>query len=593
MDKPKPKRTPAAAHLKMTKDTTRDKVDLSLYRSIIGSLLYLTVNRPDIAFTVGVCARYQADPRTSHLYSAKRILKYITSTLNYGLRYTFDTTAVLIGYCDANWAGCSDDRKSTSVEYIAAGSSCSQLLLMKQMLEEYGITQSSMVLYCNNMSAISISKIPVQHRRIKHIDIHHHFIRELVKDEPSLLHNYIYDNLQTMVATHFKSYQSSDSSFVSYSSRTRVSDSMASSPSKNTPPFKDATTNENLHIPLNIPARSAHAAPTVQGSRSPSRAVSPPRDIPSRSTNRGKFSITPPSPPSLHESFQTDDDETSDDINEDYVPISEKTPTPKETTVSVDDPTSSPDNRTSEPLSTEVLGESSKPLLPQGHVGFSFGPQRLPVKRQRVVSTKAGRRKIPPNVPSVPIDGMSFHSEEGAHKWITLPENYVVSYPTLEHLAKELTGVNVGEFVFNHLLRHVDTFAINIPICFLRLLSRFLLSQQSAMLTPIDAVGTAPWVISLSIRLFQGSHILNVYAKFDNAPGGSRATTATNPTVGQPLVLYVPLANRLLQALMVESRSLTRQISELSNRRTMLEGFLHDFRRAASRTPTSPIDPQG
>lgn len=157
-------------------------------------------------------------------------------------------------------------------------------------------------------------------------------------------------------------------------------------------------------------------APTVQGSRSPSRAVSPPRDIPSRSTNRGKFSITPPSPPSLHESFQTDDDETSDDINEDYVPISEKTPTPKETTVSVDDPTSSPDNRTSEPLSTEVLGESSKPLLPQGHVGFSFGPQRLPVKRQRVVSTKAGRRKIPPNVPSVPIDGMSFHSEEGAHK---------------------------------------------------------------------------------------------------------------------------------------------------------------------------------
>ncbi|KAA0060049.1 F9C16.17 [Cucumis melo var. makuwa] len=75
MDKARPKKTPAATHLKMTKDLTSEKVDTNLYRSIIGSLLYLTASRPDIAFTVGVCARYQADPHTSHLHSAKRILK--------------------------------------------------------------------------------------------------------------------------------------------------------------------------------------------------------------------------------------------------------------------------------------------------------------------------------------------------------------------------------------------------------------------------------------------------------------------------------------------------------------------------------------
>ncbi|KAL0556840.1 hypothetical protein IC582_005357 [Cucumis melo] len=164
MDKAKPKRTPAATHLKMTKDTTGEKVDTNLYRNIIGSSLYLTASKPDIAFVIGVCARYQADPRTSHLHSAKRILKYISDMFNYGLWYTFDTTGVLVGYCDANWAECSDDRKSTSrgcfflrnnvaawfskkqnsvslsmaeAEYIATGSSCSQLLWMKQMLKDW------------------------------------------------------------------------------------------------------------------------------------------------------------------------------------------------------------------------------------------------------------------------------------------------------------------------------------------------------------------------------------------------------------------------------------------------------------------------
>ena len=208
MDKARSKRTPAATYLKMTKDTNGEKVDTNLYWSIIGSLLYLTASRPNIAFTVGVCAWYQADPRTSHLHSEKRILKYISGTFNYGIWYTYDTTGTLVGYCDADWAGCTDDRKSTSrgcfflgnnvaawfskkqnsvflstaeAEYIAAGSSCSQLLWMKQMLDEYGITQSSMILYCDNLSAISISKNLVQHSRRRHIDIQHHFIRELVE----------------------------------------------------------------------------------------------------------------------------------------------------------------------------------------------------------------------------------------------------------------------------------------------------------------------------------------------------------------------------------------------------------------------------
>jgi hypothetical protein len=72
---------------------------------------------------------------------------------------------------------------TAQAEYIAAGSSCTQLMWIKQMLEEYEVRQDVMTLFCDNMSAINISKNPVQHSRTKHIDIRHHFIRELVEDK--------------------------------------------------------------------------------------------------------------------------------------------------------------------------------------------------------------------------------------------------------------------------------------------------------------------------------------------------------------------------------------------------------------------------
>ncbi|KAA0055023.1 flocculation protein FLO11-like [Cucumis melo var. makuwa] len=137
---------------------------------------------------------------------------------------------------------------------------------------------------------------------------------------------------------------------------------------------------------------------------------------------------------------------------------------------------------------------------------------------------------------------------------------------------------------------HVDTFAIHIPICFPRILSDFLLAQQPTILTPLDTVGTASRLIPLNMRLFQGSHIPDVAAAFENAPGGTSVVAATNPTIGQPLILFVSLANRLLQALMAESCSLTHQISELFDRRTVLDVVLRDFRCAASGSSTPSSD---
>ncbi|CAM8877571.1 unnamed protein product [Rhodiola kirilowii] len=188
LEKATHKRTPAATHVKVTKDEAGANMDQTLYRSMIGSLLYHTVSRPDISHAVGVCARYQANPKESHLMNVKRIIIYVCGKVDYGLWYTKDTNSYLVGYCDADRAGNAEDRKSTSggcfflgnnlvswfskkqnsislstaeAEYIAAKSSCTQMLWMKHMLEEYRVKQDVMTLYCDNMSAINISKNPV------------------------------------------------------------------------------------------------------------------------------------------------------------------------------------------------------------------------------------------------------------------------------------------------------------------------------------------------------------------------------------------------------------------------------------------------
>ena len=81
----------------------------TLYRSIIGSLLYLTASRSDIAFSMGVYARYQATPKESHLTMMKQIIRYVNGTLDYGLWYSKDSNACLAGYLDADWAGSMND----------------------------------------------------------------------------------------------------------------------------------------------------------------------------------------------------------------------------------------------------------------------------------------------------------------------------------------------------------------------------------------------------------------------------------------------------------------------------------------------------
>ena len=107
-------RTPMSPNVKLTVDLLGKSVDPSLYRSMIGSLLYLITSRPDISYSVGVCARYQANPKESHMTILKRTIKYVKTTAEFYVWYIKDTSDVLAGYSDADWAGNADDRKSTS-----------------------------------------------------------------------------------------------------------------------------------------------------------------------------------------------------------------------------------------------------------------------------------------------------------------------------------------------------------------------------------------------------------------------------------------------------------------------------------------------
>ncbi|GJU01188.1 hypothetical protein Tco_1111526 [Tanacetum coccineum] len=101
----KPTKTPMSTEIKLTKDDEADSVDSSKYRGMIGSLLYLTASRPDIMFSVCLCARFQENPNTTHFDAVKRIFRYVRGTTNLGLWYPKGTRVETMVYADSDQAG--------------------------------------------------------------------------------------------------------------------------------------------------------------------------------------------------------------------------------------------------------------------------------------------------------------------------------------------------------------------------------------------------------------------------------------------------------------------------------------------------------
>ncbi|XP_027192866.1 secreted RxLR effector protein 161-like [Cicer arietinum] len=155
MENNKESATPMGSRTYVDKDESDISIDISKYRGMIGSLLYLTTSRPYIMFSVCFCARFQTDPKELYLVEVKRIMKYLKETTNFGLWYPKISISSLVGYSDYDYAGCKTDWKITSgtcdilgnalvswsckkqacvalttveAEYIAAGSCCTHRL---------------------------------------------------------------------------------------------------------------------------------------------------------------------------------------------------------------------------------------------------------------------------------------------------------------------------------------------------------------------------------------------------------------------------------------------------------------------------------
>ncbi|GJU18714.1 putative ribonuclease H-like domain-containing protein [Tanacetum coccineum] len=186
------------------KDGTGKDVDLHLYRSMIGSLMYLTASRPDVMFAVCTRARHQVTPKECHLHAVKRIFRYLKGHPKLGLWYPKESPFDLVAYSDIDYGGASQDRKSTTggcqllgrrliscqckkqtivatstteAEYVAAASGCGQVLWIQNQLLDYGYNFMNTKIFIDNNSAICIVKNLVFHSRTKHIEIRHHFIR--------------------------------------------------------------------------------------------------------------------------------------------------------------------------------------------------------------------------------------------------------------------------------------------------------------------------------------------------------------------------------------------------------------------------------
>ena len=203
-------KTPMVPGVKLTKDEAGIRVDATQYKQMIGSLMYLTVSRPDLMYVMSLVSRYMETPTEVHMMAVKRILRYIKGTSELGIHYRRgEEIEGIVAYSDSDYAGDLDDRRSTSgyvfmmgtgavawcskkqavvtlstteAEYISAAVCACQVIWMLRVLNHLGWEQESCKIYCDNSSTIKLFRNPIMHGRSKHIAIRYHFLRDLAKD---------------------------------------------------------------------------------------------------------------------------------------------------------------------------------------------------------------------------------------------------------------------------------------------------------------------------------------------------------------------------------------------------------------------------
>ncbi|GJX37179.1 ribonuclease H-like domain-containing protein [Tanacetum coccineum] len=202
-----PSRTPVDTESKLGPNGVPVQ-DPTMYQSLAGGLQYLTFTRPDLSYAVQQICLYMPDPQEPHLAAPKRILRYVQGTLDLGLHLYASSTTSLVGYTDADWAGCPSTYRSTSgycvflgdnllswstkrqhtlscssaeAEYWGVANVVAETAWLRNLLcELHSPLSTATLVYCDNISVVYMSSNHVQHQRTKHIEIDIHFVRDMV-----------------------------------------------------------------------------------------------------------------------------------------------------------------------------------------------------------------------------------------------------------------------------------------------------------------------------------------------------------------------------------------------------------------------------
>jgi hypothetical protein len=204
--------TPADMSVKLKKDDgISNRVDPIHYQSMVGSLLYAAIaTRPDIAYAVGAVSKFNSNPSQAHLTAVKRIMQYLKGTIDVAIEYRKSDTERLIGYADADWAGDTDDRHSTTgnlfllaegpiswlskkqpivtlstpeAQYVSLCSATQEAVWLRKLLADFKeVLKEPTELMEDNQGTIAIARNPISHARVKHIDIKYHYTCEAIQD---------------------------------------------------------------------------------------------------------------------------------------------------------------------------------------------------------------------------------------------------------------------------------------------------------------------------------------------------------------------------------------------------------------------------
>lgn len=214
MNECKPISTPLEPGLQLTKNTNLERINQP-YRELIGSIMYIMLgSRPDLCYTIGYLSRFQDLPSQEHWVNLKRVLRYLQSTKHLKLMYSRNESDVpVIGYVDSDWGSDAIDRKSvtgwifkvfgatvswcsrkqktialssTEAEYIAACDAAVEAIWLKGLLNDLQINVGVVKINEDNQGCIAMSK-NCENKRVKHIDIKYHFLREKIGDGSIML----------------------------------------------------------------------------------------------------------------------------------------------------------------------------------------------------------------------------------------------------------------------------------------------------------------------------------------------------------------------------------------------------------------------